>query len=53
VTPTNTPHLPFRVAPIAVPSAREGRWPRRHTNRNLYAEKPERFEPTSAVDWSG
>ena len=46
----NEPHTPDRVPPITVPSEEKAWWLRRHTNRNLYAEQPDRFAPTSAMD---
>lgn len=51
VTAMNTSHTTLRLPPTTVPSEEDASWLRRHTNRNLYDEQPERFEPTSAVDW--
>ena len=47
----NTSHTTFRIPPTTVPSEEDARWLRRHTNHNLHAQEPERFQPTSAVDW--
>ena len=51
VTVMNIPRSTFRRPPTTIPSEEDAWWLRRHTNRNLYEQKPERFEPTSAVDW--
>jgi hypothetical protein len=44
-------HTTFPRPPTTVPCEEDAWWLRRHTDRNLCAQKPERFEPTSAVDW--
>jgi hypothetical protein len=45
----NTSHTTFRVPPTTVASAEEMWWLTRHTNRNLYADYPDRFYPSSEI----
>ena len=45
----NTSHTTFHVPPTTLPSAEEMRWLTRHTNRNLYSDFPDRFDPSSEI----